>query len=189
MPVRYRDRYLIDGEGPLAPELLNDLDLAYEVAARVNQMVPCEGCGTCCHQSRILILDGEAEAIAATLGMDLESFMRGHLRREGDEWFFSITSPCAFLGEDRRCRIHADKPQICRDAPFLNTQFIGAVLYLLQSQRQGLILPMLGTFIMGDSPCSIKAAALVSEEIALLLHREGGDNGGPGKLLRSQETA
>lgn len=189
MAVRYRDRYLIDNDGPLPPELLNDLDLAYEVAARVNRMVPCEGCGTCCHQSRILVLEEEMEAISAELSMPVQRFMEEHLRRKGDDWFFSVTGPCAFLGEDRRCRIHDVKPRICRDAPFLNTQFIGAVLYLLRNQRQGLVLPLLGTFLMDDSPCSLKAAAMVSEEIALLLQRDEDDQGGPGKVCRTPGAA
>lgn len=172
MTQRYRDKYFIESEGPLPPETIKDLDLAYEVSARVNQMVPCELCGVCCHQKRIIIQDHEITRISEHLGLNEDVFRDEYLFEEGGRWFFSRTDPCHFLNESKRCMIQDVKPEICNDAPFLTTQFIGAVFYLLQYQREGLVIPILGNFILDDSPCSRKAAKVVSEEIAMVLARD-----------------
>lgn len=170
MTTRYRDKYLIDDS--LTPELRRDLDLAYEVATRINERVNCEGCGVCCHQKRIVILEREIAPIASKLGISEEEFINRYLYRDGDWWFFSNVSPCAFLNKENRCSIQDTKPEICRDAPFMTTQFISAVMFILRYQKRGIILPILGNFIIGDSPCSIKAASIVSEEIAAVLSHE-----------------
>ncbi len=172
MTQRYRDKYFIDSEGPLLPETLKDLDMAYGVSARINQMVPCESCGVCCHQKRIIVQDHEIARISEHLNIERSSFCDEYLSREDDKWFFSRTDPCHFLSRENRCSIQDVKPEICIDAPFLTTQFIGAVFYLLKYQREGLIIPMLGNFILDDSPCSRKAARMVSEEIAMVLSRD-----------------
>ncbi len=156
----------------MPPETIKDLDLAYEVSARINQMAPCELCGVCCHQKRIIVQDHEVTRISEHLGLDEGGFRDEYLFREDDKWFFSRTDPCHFLSDENRCTIQEVKPEICNDAPFLTTQFIGAVFYLLRYQREGLIIPILGNFILDDSPCSRKAAKIMSDEIAIVLSRD-----------------
>ncbi len=182
MTQRYREKYLIDTDEILPPEVLKDLDLAFEVSARINHQVPCEGCGVCCHQRRITLQDHEPSRIASSLGLSDEEFCQEYLVREEGRWFLRITSPCFFLSPDNRCRIQTVKPEICGDAPFLTTQFIEAAYFLLRNQREGLILPVLGNFIMDDSPCSRKAAAIISDEISIVLNREK-----EGLMVQSQE--
>ena len=156
----------------MPPETVKDLDLAYHVSTRINQMVPCELCGVCCHQKRIIVQDHEITRISEHLGQDMASFCDSYLFKEDGKWFFSRTDPCHFLNEENRCTIQEVKPEICNDAPFLTTQFIGAVFYLLRYQREGLIIPILGNFILDDSPCSRKAAKIISDEIAMVLSRD-----------------
>lgn len=80
----------------------------------------CEQCGHCCLQSGWVYLeDGEPEAMAALLGMDVYEFVNEFcelvdrrklvLKKHPDE-------ACIFFGE-KGCRVHSAKPRQCRDFP------------------------------------------------------------------------
>ena len=82
----------------------------------------CSGCGACCQGSIVHLVDqAEVDAViaqGAALGV-ADPVEEGHLRLTG--------GACAFLGEDRRCRIHAAygldaKPLVCRQFPFVLVQ-------------------------------------------------------------------
>lgn len=96
----------------------------------------CEKCVSACKRSPGWFAPGEAEKAAALLGMSLVHFQAMYLivdfwvggarvlvpRKLGvDSGFKKATwgsgfqpGRCALLGQDDRCRIHAEKPKECR---------------------------------------------------------------------------
>ena len=125
----YRDRYILDGLDEIPPDMLRDLDIAYDLCQTLKDTSPCEMCGTCCHQPFITVRDEEVESVAQVAGTDAVSFMFQYLTRDNEEgkWLFRHTNPCAFLDDDNRCRIWKGRPEICNEFPYMVSMFMSRV--------------------------------------------------------------
>lgn len=83
----------------------------------------CLRCGNCCrHEGEVRLDDGEAETIAAGLGLDVATFTAQFTRLRDDRRGLSLKDQadgaCIFLeGTPPACHIQADKPRQCRDFP------------------------------------------------------------------------
>jgi len=83
----------------------------------------CRRCGACCRVPGYVALEqGEPEAIAAFLGMDVYTFTERYTRLTMNRRDLSLveaeTGWCVFLEEDNTCRIQAVKPAQCKGFPF-----------------------------------------------------------------------
>lgn len=125
----YRDRYILDGLDEIPPDMLRDLDIAYDLCQTLKDTSPCEVCGKCCHQPFITVRDEEVESVAQAAGTDAVSFMFQYLTRDNEEgkWLFRHTNPCAFLNDDNRCRIWKGRPEICNEFPYMVSMFMSRV--------------------------------------------------------------
>lgn len=125
----YRDRYILDGLDEIPPDMLRDLDIAYNLCQTLKDTSPCEMCGKCCHQPFITVRDEEVESVAQVAGTDAVSFMFQYLTRDNEEgkWLFRHTNPCAFLDDDNRCRIWKGRPEICNEFPYMVSMFMSRV--------------------------------------------------------------
>ena len=125
----YRDRYILDGLDEIPPDMMRDLDLAYDLCQSLKDSSPCEMCGRCCHQPFITVRDEEVESVAKAAGTNAVSFMFQYLTRDNIEgkWLFRHTNPCAFLGENNRCRIWKGRPEICNEFPYMVSMFMSRV--------------------------------------------------------------
>ena len=125
----YRDRYILDGLDEIPPDMLRDLDIAYDLCQTLKDTSPCEMCGKCCHQPFITVRDEEVESVAQVAGTDAVSFMFQYLTRDNEEgkWLFRHTNPCAFLDDDNRCRIWQGRPEICNEFPYMVSMFMSRV--------------------------------------------------------------
>ena len=125
----YRDRYILDGLDEIPPDMLRDLDIAYDLCQTLKDTSPCEMCGKCCHQPFITVRDEEVESVAQEAGTDAVSFMFQYLTRDNEEgkWLFRHTNPCAFLDDDNRCRIWKGRPEICNEFPYMVSLFMSRV--------------------------------------------------------------
>ena len=125
----YRDRYILDGLDEIPPDMLRDLDIAYDLCQTLKDTSPCEMCGKCCHQPFITVRDEEVESVAQAAGTDAVSFMFQYLTRDNEEgkWLFRHTNPCAFLDNDNRCRIWKGRPEICNEFPYMVSMFMSRV--------------------------------------------------------------
>ena len=125
----YRDRYILDGLDEIPPNMLRDLDIAYDLCQTLKDTSPCEMCGKCCHQPFITVRDEEVESVAQVAGTDAVSFMFQYLTRDNEEgkWLFRHTNPCAFLDDDNRCRIWKGRPEICNEFPYMVSMFMSRV--------------------------------------------------------------
>jgi len=80
-------------------------------------------CGNCCrHEGEVRLTDGEAEAIADELGLDVTSFTDQYTRLRDDRCGLSLkdqpNGACIFLGgTPPSCHIQSAKPSQCRDFP------------------------------------------------------------------------
>lgn len=83
----------------------------------------CARCGSCCrHDGEVRLAGGEADAIAAHLGISLQEFIAQYTRLSGNRLGLSLTDQpdgsCIFLSEAPfSCRIQASKPAQCRAFP------------------------------------------------------------------------
>ena len=82
----------------------------------------CKRCGNCCRApGYVRLRAGEAEAIAAELGLDERLFFDRYTCLTADRRSLSLTEmadgSCIFLQPDNTCRIQAVKPRQCRDYP------------------------------------------------------------------------
>ena len=125
----YRDRYILDGLDEIPPDMLRDLDIAYDLCQTLKDTSPCEMCGKCCHQPFITVRDEEVESVAQAAGTDAVSFMFQYLTRDNEEgkWLFRHTNPCAFIDDNNRCRIWKGRPEICNEFPYMVSMFMSRV--------------------------------------------------------------
>ncbi len=93
-------------------------------AVPAGMAIPCFRCGLCCTRYQPPLTTGEAETIARALDLDLDVFLDRYI---DDSWFEpgrflldTASDACIFLetepdGPASLCRIHALRPQACRD--------------------------------------------------------------------------
>lgn len=82
----------------------------------------CQGCGNCCRwPGEVRLESGEADRIAAFLGMTAEEFIDRHTGitrdRRGLTLIEKVDGACEFYVESRGCLIHAVKPRQCATFP------------------------------------------------------------------------
>lgn len=125
----YRGKYVLEGLREIPPDMLRDLDMAYDLCLELKNTSPCEMCGRCCHQPFITVRDCEVDRVSCYAGIDLYTFVTEYLVRdpEEDKWLFRKTNPCAFLREDKKCKIWKGRPEICDDFPYMVSMFMSRV--------------------------------------------------------------
>jgi Fe-S-cluster containining protein len=132
--VLYRGKYELDGLAAISPEMEKDLDLAYDICQSLRDELPCEMCGRCCHQPNIIIRPEEIDRVASAANLTPFMFKRNYVVEMPDGRFLinkQNDGPCPFLGEDKRCTIWKDRPQICDDFPYAVSMFMSRVYLAL----------------------------------------------------------
>jgi Fe-S-cluster containining protein len=82
----------------------------------------CRQCGDCCAgRGGIHVKPREVEEMAALLGLTEAEFCRRYVEASplGPRLGIAANGFCVFLLEGNLCRVHAVKPFICRQWPFL----------------------------------------------------------------------
>ncbi|MFH1807737.1 MAG: YkgJ family cysteine cluster protein [Pseudomonadota bacterium] len=84
----------------------------------------CTGCGDCCigrPGDYVALRPGEADRIAAFLGLELDALKQQFLVRLTEQVLgvrLRDEGPCVFLDDAKRCRIYPARPLQCRTYPF-----------------------------------------------------------------------
>ncbi len=92
-----------------------------ETTDAVWKQIDCTACAHCCKTLRIVVDDNDIRRLATRLGMSVRQFSKTHVRVDEDDEKYLANSPCSFLGEDNRCTVYEDRPQACRDFPYLHS--------------------------------------------------------------------
>jgi len=158
--VRYREKYILEGLDEIPPKMMADLDLAYDICKAMHDSFPCEICGKCCHQANITVMDDEVGRIAEHLGMTNDMFIAEYLYRRDGLWLFRKSGRCRFLGNDNKCTIWAERPEICRDFPYLVSKFMSRVYLSIANNVE----PDL-SYMEEDWPCTPKIKECVKAAI------------------------
>lgn len=160
----YKGRYILKGLGEISPAMEKDLDLAYEICEGYHNDFQCEECGKCCYQKLITILPEEVDRISTAANIPLGEFMSSYVGIAGDGRIMLLrTNPCVFLGKDEKCKIWGDRPEVCKQFPYLVSMFMSRV-YLAIVNDDVDILELID--YMDDSwPCTKKIKETVSANV------------------------
>lgn len=160
----YRGKYILEGLGKITPEMEKDLDLAYDICMSLKERFPCEMCGKCCHQPHIIVRPEEVDKISVAAGIPLNDFIKNYLVQTSDgRLLFKKTDPCAFLGEDCKCRIWKNRPSICDDFPYAVSMFMSRV-YLAISNPNADIMNMID-YMDETWPCTAVIKNNIFEQV------------------------
>ncbi|HEX5323418.1 MAG TPA: YkgJ family cysteine cluster protein [Capsulimonadaceae bacterium] len=115
----YRFRTFLKAELDLSNR---DLDaVVQEITDEVWKQIDCTTCANCCKTLQIVVDDADIRRLAAKLGMSFAAFSKKYVCVDPDKTKYFASTPCAFLGADNRCTVYEDRPQACRDFPYLHT--------------------------------------------------------------------
>ena len=130
----YRGKYILEGLDEITPDMEHNLDIAYEICMSYRDDFPCEMCGRCCHQPNIVIRPEEIDRVASAANLTPFMFKRNYVVEMPDGRFLinkQNDGPCPFLGDDKRCTIWKERPQICDDFPYAVSMFMSRVYLAL----------------------------------------------------------
>jgi Fe-S-cluster containining protein len=85
----------------------------------------CQRCGDCCKgYGGTYITENEIEVISRYLGLDRHTFIKRHCLMSGERFLIAqgTNGYCTFW--DKLCTIHAVKPRMCRNWPFIESILI-----------------------------------------------------------------
>jgi uncharacterized protein len=89
-----------------------------EVTEAVWEQVDCLACGNCCRTLQIVVDAKDVRGLAARLAVTPKEFEQQYVR-VAEDGVRHFDSPCPFLGGDNACAVYEDRPQSCRDFPYL----------------------------------------------------------------------
>lgn len=102
---------------------LSEEELDAQVNATAEEVwshIDCVACGQCCRVLNIVVKPREITRLAKQMGIPTAEFARRYVH-EDEDGEKSLNPPCPFL-DGNACSIYADRPQACRDFPYLHTE-------------------------------------------------------------------
>ena len=103
-----------------------------ETTDHVWQQIDCTKCANCCRTLEVVVDNNDVDRLARRLGVTPAQFARRYVAVADDRTKHLATSPCVFLGDDNRCTVYEDRPQACRDFPYLHDKhFVSRSLMMI----------------------------------------------------------
>jgi Fe-S-cluster containining protein len=93
--------------------------VVHEATDTVWKDIDCTTCGNCCRTALISVDDKDIQRLATRLSLTIKQFAQRYVQTAPDRSKYFATVPCPFLGEDNYCSVYEDRPQSCRDFPYL----------------------------------------------------------------------
>jgi Fe-S-cluster containining protein len=87
------------------------------------KQIDCLACGNCCRTLQIVVDSADVKRLALRLGLNPAQFRQKYVVAGTGEFAgeqYLKSAPCVFLGEGNRCAVYEDRPQACRDFPYLH---------------------------------------------------------------------
>jgi uncharacterized protein len=115
----YRFRDYLKLQLPMSNSELDGVvaQITHSVCAQID----CTTCANCCRTLQIVVDNRDIARLAKKRGMGRKEFTAQYVGLAEDGVQYFLSSPCAFLGDDNRCTVYEDRPQACRDFPYLDT--------------------------------------------------------------------
>ena len=105
-----------------------------ETTASVWGQIDCLTCGHCCKSLQIEVDDKDIQRLSVRLGMSIAQFNKKYVKLAEDHVKHFAATPCTFLGPDNRCAVYEDRPQSCRDFPYLdNSHFRSRSIIMMEN--------------------------------------------------------
>jgi uncharacterized protein len=115
----YRFRSYLKAELPLSDSKLDAV--VTEITARVWGQIDCTDCGNCCRTLQIILGPKDISRLAKRLELTESAFKEKYIGVAEDKaLYFMASPPCPFLADNNQCTVYEDRPQACRDYPFLH---------------------------------------------------------------------
>src|SRR5690349_7663272 len=90
-----------------------------ETTDEVWKHIDCTACAHCCRTMQIEVDNKDIKRLAERLQMSVSQFSKRYIAIAEDKTKHFTTVPCPFLGQDNLCTVYDDRPQACRDYPYL----------------------------------------------------------------------
>ena len=131
--IDYRFRDYLKTRLPLSNDALDGVVQA--LTAEVWGKIDCLTCGNCCKTLQIVVDDKDIARLAKRLGTTPKAFAAQYVgMAEDGVKHFLASPPCPFLGEGNACTVYEDRPQACRDFPYLHDRnFRSRTLMMIES--------------------------------------------------------
>lgn len=126
----YRFRAFLKGRLNLSTSATDAI--VKETTDEVWQQIDCTKCAHCCRTLQVVVDSKDVSRLATRLGLTPRQFARRYVAVAEDKTKYFASSPCVFLGDDNRCTVYEDRPQACRDFPYLHDEhFTGRSLMMI----------------------------------------------------------
>ncbi len=97
-----------------------DLDsIVAHVTDEVWEQIDCKSCANCCKTLQIEVSNADAKRLAARLKISLAEFAKKYILSDSEGTKYFSTMPCPFLDSNNLCTVYDDRPDSCREYPFL----------------------------------------------------------------------
>ena len=103
---------------PMSNEELDGV--VQEMTKDVCAQIDCTTCANCCRTLQIVVDNKDIARLSKQLGLSVRAFAERYVGEAEDRTKHFVTTPCPFLGADNRCTVYEDRPQACRDYPYLD---------------------------------------------------------------------
>ena len=113
-------RAFLKGRLNLSNEALDAV--AQETTDAVWKQIDCLTCGNCCRTLQIVVDDQDIQRLARRLSTTPRQFSKQYVETDEYKTQYLKSTPCSFLGADNRCSVYEDRPQACRDFPYLHAE-------------------------------------------------------------------
>jgi uncharacterized protein len=128
----YRFRDYLKHQLPLSNDQLDSV--VQEITTEVWGQINCLSCGNCCKTLQIVVGDRDIARLSKRLGMTIKEFSAQYVGVAEDGVKHFLSTPCSFLGEGNACTVYEDRPQACRDFPYLHdTNFRSRTLMMIEN--------------------------------------------------------
>ena len=114
----FRFRTFLKGKLSLSNKQLDAV--VAQTTEEVWAQIDCTTCGNCCKTLQIMVDNRDIKRLAAKLGVSVRQFSQQYVGIADDQSKYFLSTPCVFLSADNRCTVYEDRPQACRDFPYVH---------------------------------------------------------------------
>jgi len=90
------------------------------ITDEVWQKIDCTTCANCCKTLDITVSPADITRLSNRLNMTRKDFSTAYVTKDAMGDNILKSRPCVFLGADNRCTVYENRPEVCREFPYLH---------------------------------------------------------------------